>query len=231
MSGSFNVSDDFAAFEAESGHAAAEAAKQERMVMGIPMPIGTVGVCSVADFETGKTKIKEDPHTKQPTGGAPMITVHCIVDTPKEFVGQKVSRVFAFQVTAKSSLQQCWQRFYDALEGMGMPRELRGKPVAEMVKFFQGDTVRKFNYEVARGSDPQYPKNFNILNPVNTSLPDVSDIQGAAGGAATPTFAVGDKVTCLGNPCEVIAVTGPDQYKIKFPNGQEMPAEGHNLTK
>ncbi len=228
MSGSFEVSEDFAAFEAETATAAAEAGAAEKMTMGIKMPMGTTGIASVCGIKTGRSKIKEDPKTKQQTGNEPMVTIEIMVDTPNEFVGTKQLLFFTFSQTAKQTVAQRYQRFYDALQDMGMPKELRGKTLQEVGKFFCGDTIRKFQYEITPQWDKPTVKVFTPVAGLNAQLPDVKDIQTTT---QAPTFTVKQTVMAAGNPCEVIAVNDAAKtLRVKFPNGQEMDVPMSNCS-
>lgn len=225
----FKVSDDFAVFEAETATAAAEAGQAEKMVMGIPMPVGTVGKASILGMDAGKSKIKTDPKTKQQTGGHPMITIHCLIDGPENYIGQKVSLYFTLHASGTQTVQQKYQRLYDTLEDMGMPRELRGKPLQEIGKWAFSET-RTFNYEVVpHWQNPATEREFKARGVGGAKLPTLTDLEGSS--ASKPTLAINDQVMVAGNPCHVVELLPNDMVNVKFANGQVMPVPVSNVTK
>lgn len=225
MSENFKISDDFVAYEAETRNAAEEAGKAEKMVMGINMPVNTIGKASILGFEAGKSKIKTDPKTKQQTGGHPMITLTFHVDEPAQYAGQKVSLYFTLHPTATQSVQQKYQRLYDTLMDCGMPQEMRGKPVAELAKWCGAET-RRFNFEVVPHWSNPADKEFKPQG-VGGPMPSMADLQ----AATAPTFSPGEKVKVAGNDAEVISTLPDGNVTVKFPNGQEMSVAAANITK
>lgn len=229
MSGSFQVSDDFIAFEAEHQTAAQEAATMEKKVMGIAMPMNTSGVASICFIEAGKSKAKIDPVTKQPTGNHPMITVTHMVDTPTQYVGQKVKSYFTLNASEGQTVAQKYARFYDHMEACGMPKELRGKPLAEIFKW-AGSEIRRFNYDIIPNYRNPNDKVFNPIAGVNTQLPSTTDIEKTMTGG---TFTAGQMVSVAGNDCKVVNPqdpTRPDYMTVEFPGGQVMPVPKSNVV-
>jgi hypothetical protein len=212
------ISDDFAAFEAETRTAAQEAGKAEKRVMGINVPVGTSGKAVILSIEGTKSKVKTDPKTKQQTGGHPMIVITDMIETPEQHGGTKVKAYITLNETATQSKADKWQRFYDTMDDRGLPQELRGAKMADIIAWVNAEQ-RTFQYEVAvHWSDP-YDKEFKPMGKVG-ALPSASDIMGEA---AEAQFAAGQKVTAAGNPAEVVAaVPGTDKYKVKFASGDEM---------
>lgn len=171
----------------------------------------------------GKSKVKVDPATKQQEGGHPMITLTLLINTPEQYRGQKVQRWFTLNATAKQTTAQKYQRLYDFLEDCGMPKELRGKPMAEIGKWALGEP-RNFIYEIIPLWSDTKQKDFKPTAPTGP-LPGATDIEAAMAATFTP----GSKVICSGNPCEVVSITG-DQAQVKFANGQVMPVGVAQLT-
>ena len=225
----FKVSDDFAVYEAETANAAAEAGQAEKMVMGIPMPVGTVGKASILGMEAGKSKIKTDPKTKQQTGGHPMITISCLIDSPENYVGQKVSLYFTLHASGTQTVANKYQRLYDTLEDMGMPKELRGKALQEIAKWAFGET-RTFNYEVVpHWQNPATEREFKARGAGGAKLPTLADLETTK---PAQTLTINDQVTVAGNPCTVVEVGLPnDMVNVKFANGQVMPVTVSNVVK
>lgn len=215
MSVKFEVSDDFAMYEQQTTTAAAEAGKQEKMAMGINMPVGTKGMAALIEIKAGKSKVKTDPKTKQQTGGHPMITLTAMVKTPENFIGQKCSLYFTLNQTETQSVQQKYQRLYDALEDMGMPRELRGKPMKEIAAW-AGAEERCFQFEIAQHWQNKDEKEFKPQGSPG-KVPSSTDIE----SHMPTTYSVDQQVLVAGSAATVLEVNG-DKCKVKFANGQEM---------
>jgi hypothetical protein len=226
MSENFKISDDFAAYEAETMHAAQEAAKAEKMVMGINIPVNTIGKASILGFDAGKSKIKTDPKTKQQTGGHPMITLSFHVNEPAQYAGQKINLYFTLHATPTQTVQQKYQRLYDCLEDCGMPRELRGKPLAEIAKWC-GTETRSFNYEVVPHWQNPQDKEFKPQG-VGGSMPSLTDLETAAGA---PNLVAGETVKVAGNDATILALQPNGMVEVQFPNGQKMSVPSANVTK
>lgn len=228
MSENFQISDDFATFEAETHHAAQEAAKAEKMVMGINMPIGTIGKASILSMTAGKSKIKVDPKTKQQTGGNPMVTLTFHVEEPAQYVGQKVSLYFTFNATPTTTIETKYQRFYDTLEDCGMPRELRASTLAEKAKWM-AEKTRTCNFEVVQHwNNTPGEKEFKPQG-VGGPLPSLTDLEQAY--TSPETFSPQEKVKIAGNPAEVISVETGGKVKVRFTNGQEMIVSSDHVSK
>lgn len=226
MSENFTISDDFAQYEAETQTSAQEAGKAEKMVMGINMPVGTIGKASILSMTAGKSKVKTDAATKQQTGGNPMVTITFHVDEPPTHAGKKTSLYFTLNATGTQTVAQKYQRMYDTLEDCGMPKELRGKPLAEIAKWCAAET-RSFNFEVTQHWQNPKDKEFKPQG-VGGSLPSLADLEAAA---KVPSFNVGDTVNVAGNTCTVLSLEPNNMVKIKFANGQEMSVPVANVTK
>lgn len=224
MSENFKIDDEFAEFEAEHQDAAKEAGKAEKMVMGINMPVGTIGKACILSMSGGKSKVKVDPKTKQPTGGNPMVTLTDMVETPSQYAGQKVNSYFTFNATQTQTVQQKYQRFYDAMEDRGMPKELRGQPMAAIAKWCAAEE-RSFDYEVTpHWSNPQ-DKEFKPQG-VAKPMPTSKDIEAEMG----VTYKVGQAVKAAGNPAEIVEVLPDGKYKVRFPSGDMMDIPASAIT-
>lgn len=226
MSENFVIGEEFAQFEAETQQAAQEAGKAEKMVMGINMPVNTLGKASILGFNAGKSKVKTDPKTKQQTGGHPMITLSFHVNEPAQYAGQKVNLYFTLHASGTQTVAQKYQRFYDCMEDCGMPKDLRGKPLAEIAKWCGAET-RNFNFEVVQHWQNPADKEFKPQG-VGGSMPGLADLEAAANATV---FAVGDTVTVAGNPATVTELLPNNMVKVKFPSGQEMPVPVGNVIK
>jgi hypothetical protein len=221
MADKFQISDDFAMYEAESAGAVAEAAKAEKRVNGINIPVGTSGKAQLVNIVAGKSKDKVDPNTKQTKPGGPMITLTDMAMTPDNVAGQKVLTYFTLSQTATQTVAQRWANFYDGMEDRGMPKELRGKPLAEIMKWAAEE--RTFMYEVVpHWNNKPGEKEFKALGAGGT-MPSLSDLEAAGNQSVEAPWAVGDKGTCGGNPITLTAINPNGMLKIKFDaTGQEM---------
>lgn len=226
MSENFKIDDDFEMYEQQNRGAAEEAGKAEKRSMGVNMPLGTEGTAVIIGLVTGKSKVKTDASTKQRTGGNPMITITTAVKTPSDYIGQKNLLFFTMNATDKQTVQDKWQRFYDTMMDLGMPEDLRGKPVSQIVAW-AAEKEREFRFEVKPHWDGK---------PGNKEFKP----QGAAGSAPLstdlnsemPTFSIGDSVNCSGNPATVKEIMADGQIKISITaNGAEMIVPSASITK
>lgn len=227
MSDKFQISDDFAAYEVETQSAVAEAAKAEKRVSGLNIPVGTTGKAFIANIVFGKSKDKENPQTKQPIKGGPMITVEMVALEPTQWAGQKSNSYFTLSPTAKSTVAQQWARFYDAMDDMGMPKELRGGKAADIVKWCAAER-RVFNYEVKKRWNDETQRDMVPTGTDNAKMPGIEDLE-LVGNA--PVWKVGDKATVSGNAVEVTKLLENGQVVVKFDaTGAEMPVMPNNMT-
>ncbi len=227
MSDKFQISDDFSVYEAEAKTAVADAAKAEKRVSGLNIPVGTVGTAFIANIIGGKSKDKEDPKTKQPIKGGPMITVELVALEPTQWAGQKAMSYFTLSPTAKSSSAQQWARFFDAMDDMGMPKSLRGASLAEIIKWAATER-RVFNYEVKKRWNDETQRDLIPTGTGTATLPSVADLEKAAN---TVQWKVGDLGTIGGNNVSVVALLDNGQLKVKFEaTGAEMPADPTSVT-
>lgn len=227
MSDKFKISDDFAAYEVESTGAVAEAAKAEKRVSGLNIPVGTVGKAFIASIVGGKSKDKEDPKTKQPIKGGPMITVELVALEPAQWAGQKAMSYFTLSPTAKSTVAQQWARFYDTLDDMGLPKEMRGAKLAEIIKWAATER-RVFNYEIkTRWNDPAQ-RDLIATGTGDAKMPSLTDLEAISNA---PAWKVGDVAMVSGNEVTVTQLLDNGQVKVKFTaTGAEMPVMPNNMT-
>ena len=133
---------------------------------------------------------------------------------------------FTLHASGTQTVAQKYQRLYDCLEDCGMPRDLRGKPLAEIAKWCAAET-RTFNFEVVQHWQNPADKEFKPQG-VGGSLPSITDLQAVAN---TPTLVVGDAILAAGNPATVIALEPNNMVKVKFASGQEMSILTANVVK
>lgn len=225
MSETAPLSDDFAAFEAETRTAAQEAGKAEKRVMGINVPIGTTGKAVVLSIEGTKSKVKKDAKTMQQTGGHPMIVITDMIETPENHGGTKVKAYITLNETQTQSKADKWQRFYDAMDDRGLPTELRGAKTVDIIAWVNAEQ-RTFQYEVTQHWSNPAEKEFKAVGKVG-ALPTSTDIMKEA---EQNQFAPGQSVTAAGNPAEIVeAIEGTDKYKVKFASGDEMDVPGSSI--
>jgi len=225
MAENVKISSDYEEYEAETQQAAQEAGKAEKMVMGVPMPVGTIGKASILAFEAGKSKVKVDPKTKQQTGGHPMVTLTFHVNEPVRFAGQKVMLYFTLNATQNQTTQQKYQRFYDTMQDCGMPQEMRGKRMAEIAKWALSEN-RQFEYEVKPAWNNPAEKEFKPIG-VGGPLPSMEDLEKMSQNTFTP----GEAVRVAGNDAKVLEVLPNNKIKVEFPNGQTMEIDAAMATK
>lgn len=126
-----------------------KARKQESMAGGCPLPVDTRGVALVAEISCTETKIKQDG-----TGGDPMVSIRFEVETPEDYRGKVLSGpglMFVIKDGPNSTAADAWARMLDALEGLGLPRDIRTNynDFAEVVDWFS-DEPRRVEYHVAK---------------------------------------------------------------------------------
>lgn len=227
MSDKFQISDDFAAYEVESTTAVAEAAKAEKRVSGLNIPLGTIGKAFIGNIIAGKSKDKEDPKTKQPIKGGPMITIEMVALEPTQWAGQKALSYFTLSPTAKSTAAQQWGRFYDAMDDMGMPKELRGAKIAEIIKWAASER-RVFNYEIKKRWNDETQRDMIPTGTQDAKMPSITDLEAISNA---PVWKVGDEAMVSGNEVVVTELLSNGQVKVKFKaTGGEMPVMPNNMT-
>lgn len=122
-----------------------EARKQESMLTGCPLPVGTKGIALVGTIEDKETN----------EGSFPMILVTLEVEEPSEYAGKKLSGPGLMQTikpTEKQTEEEAYARMLDMLEGLGLPRELReddDKEFKELVAWFESEP-RRVEYRIAQ---------------------------------------------------------------------------------
>lgn len=227
MSDKFQISDDFAAYEVEATTAVSEAAKAEKRVSGLNIPVGTVGKAFIGNIIAGKSKDKEDPKTKQPIKGGPMITVEMVALEPVQWAGQKATSYFVLSPSAKETAAQKWARFFDAMDDMGLPKELRGAKIAEIIKWAATER-RVFNYEVKKRWNDETQRDMIPTGTGDAKMPSLTDLEAVANA---PVWKVGDKATVSGNSVTVVEILDNGQVKVKFDaTGGEMPVMPNNMV-
>lgn len=147
-----NISSGFAKFASKTTRGSFdEARKQESMATGCPLPIGATGVAVVGEIVCKETKVKQDG-----TGGDPLVMINLEVETPEEFRGKKLQGsglMFTIKDGPNSTQADAWARMLDALEGMGLPREIRMgyEDFSEVLDWFS-DEPRRVQYTVNKDS-------------------------------------------------------------------------------
>jgi hypothetical protein len=140
------ISAKFAKFASKTVKGAFDTArKAESMASGCPLPIGTRGIAVVAEVKCSETKIKGDG-----TGGFPMVMIKLEVESPEEYQGKSITGpglMYVIKDSEKSTEAEAWGRMLDALEGLGLPREIRTEyeDFAQCIDWFT-DEPRKVEY-------------------------------------------------------------------------------------
>lgn len=143
-----NVSAGFAKFASKTVKGAFnEARQQESMATGCPLPVGTIGTAVVGEIVCKETKQKPGG-----SGGNPLVMINLEVETPEEYRGKKLQGsglMFTIKDGPNSTEADAWGRMLDALEGLGLPREIRTEyeDFSEVLDWFS-DEPRRVQYTV-----------------------------------------------------------------------------------
>jgi len=239
----FVVSDSFAQFEANNAAAVQAARDAEIRTLGINLPVGTMGTCTIIDCNAKTSKQTTDDKGVV-KGGNPMITMAFEVSTPEDKKGHKFYRNFIFNHHEKYSAAQKYADWLDFMEKAGLPREVRAASTAAIVKWCAED-ARSFLYEVVhdeygddqkRNVQPQVGTSNTLPTPTATSA--ALQATGSGGATTPPTtsattsanpepskFQLHDMVKFAGSDFMVSKIDLPDN-KIEITN----PATNRALT-
>jgi len=145
-----SVSAKFAKFAAKTTRGEFDKSrKAESMASGCPLPVGTRGVAIVGEVTCTETKIKPDG-----TGGYPFVSIKLEVESPEEYRGKAVTGpglMFVIKDGPNSTEADAWGRMLDALEQLGLPRQLRTdyEDFTECVDWFS-DEPRQVEYTIEK---------------------------------------------------------------------------------
>lgn len=172
----FVVSDSFAQFEANNAAAVQAAREAEVRTLGINLPVGTMGSCTIIDCNAKTSKqVTDDKGVVK--GGNPMVTMAFEVSTPEDKKGHKFYRNFIFNHHEKYSAAQKYADWLDFMEKAGLPREIRAASTAAIIKWC-AEAARSFLYEVVhdeygddqkRNVQPQVGTSNTLPTPTATS--------------------------------------------------------------
>jgi len=138
-----NVSAKFAKFASKTTRGEFDKArKAESMASGCPLPVGTRGVAIVGEVTCTETKVKPDG-----TGGYPFVSIKLETETPEEYQGKSITGpglMFVIKDGPNSTEADAWGRMCDALEALGLPRELREnyEDFTECIEWFSEEPRR-----------------------------------------------------------------------------------------
>lgn len=151
-----SMSPKFAKFAAKTtGGAFDKARKEEARIGGCPLPVGAKGIAIVGKVNCTETKAYgDDP------GGDPRIEITLEVDSPEEYRGKKITGsglAYNIRATEKSTIEESFQRALDALEQLGLPREIRTeyKDFSECIEYFEQEP-RMVEFLVVDDSKNEY---------------------------------------------------------------------------
>lgn len=163
------VSQDFLQFSARNQDKFAEAAKEERQIRGINLPVGFSGVGVISDMVADRAK-----------GGQknPYLRIEATI-VEGEYKGEKISRIHSFYESENMTAAGRWAMMLDDLETMGMSREFReenGDDIAALMEHMLNEP-HYVNVEVVEG----YRKGTKEGVFVHTASPD-----GIGGAVSAP---------------------------------------------
>lgn len=122
---------------------------------GCHLPVGAKGVAIV-----GKINCTETKAYGEDAGGDPRIEITLEVESPEEYRGKKISGSglnFNIKEGEKSTIEDAFARALDALELLGLPREIRTeyKDFSECIEYFESEP-RKVEFMVLDDSENKY---------------------------------------------------------------------------
>ena len=122
---------------------------------GCHLPVGAKGVAIVGKINCTETKAYGDE-----PGGDPRIEITLEVESPEEYRGKKISGSglnFNIKEGEKSTIEDAFARALDALELLGLPREIRTeyKDFSECIEYFESEP-RKVEFLVLDDSKNDY---------------------------------------------------------------------------
>ena len=129
--------------------------KEEARIGGCHLPVGAKGLAIVAKINCTETKPYGDD-----AGGDPRIEITLEVESPEEYRGKKISGSglnFNIKEGEKQSIEDAFARALDALELLGLPREIRTeyKDFSECIEYFEQEP-RKIEFTVLDDSKNTY---------------------------------------------------------------------------
>ena len=229
----FDLDPAFQAMMGQHQQAIEEAQKREKNVMGIQMPVGTKGSCTLVGFETGQNKPKDG----QP--GAHYIQVCLMISTPEQYANSVETRRFTLNPTERSTVADRWAQFYDYLEECGLPHEVRTANGLQGIAAWFQNNPQTFGYEVTdyEGNDGRTYKQMEINNNVDASgLPQPADVLNQ-GTTAPPTVSTTvEQQVPASAPTEVATVTEQPVAEtftvegLQFTKGQKVTVNGRAAT-
>jgi hypothetical protein len=156
-----------------------------------------------------------------------MITIEMVALEPAQWAGQKALTFVTLSPSTKETTAQKWGRFYDIMDDMGMPKELRGAKSSDIIKWCAAER-RVFNYEIKpRWNDPT-AKDMIPTGSGDAKMPSLTDLEAVSNA---PVWKVGDEGTVSGNAVTVTELLTNGQIKVKFAaTGGEMPVMPNNIT-
>ncbi len=207
------VSSSFNKFLAKNATAVAEAKTAENTMMTCKMPVGWKGhcVCVGGVADTGKDR-KDDKGNVQ--AGNDFVNLDFNVVNDEEYPGAKFSLHWSFYDSEKATAIDRFTWMLNAMENLGLPREVREDPEASMETiighFIDKDTI--YECEVVHNAfvrGDQKEVKVRLVEAVDGTSSMSPTSEGAPAAGATK-LTVGGSVKYMGKEWELVDADGDD---------------------